>query len=309
MALMTSQHWKDQTRRGVLTPRSKTLEAIDKAFLAYDDAKKKSGQTTKAQTDLFKALIAWIETKGTDWRTSTRNSKIEAGGKGTVETLLNQLIDLNPAFRGEGAKFLSQNAPPPPPLMQLGARNTQKDVDGGWHEIPIQTQKNSCGPCSIRLVIKLVQNKDVGEDFLRDLVEMAEEGGAFGGSLGRGGVVISGGAHDWSPSGGGTWLVPAALAAVRPEIAISNSTNPDDLLRTTKKRPAIAVVSWSGGGMHYVVAAGPNRNGDQLIVLDPFYGVQAAPIGPTGLGNYQPVDSAGTVLATATWYNWVCKVN
>jgi hypothetical protein len=104
-------------------------------------------------------------------------------------------------------------------------------------------------------------------------------------------------------------MVPAALAAVRPTIPFSKSTNPDDLLRTTKKRPAIVVVTWTGGSKHYVVAAGPNERGDQLIVLDPFYGVQSAPIGPTGLGSYRPVDSTGKVLATGTWDNWVCKVD
>jgi hypothetical protein len=308
MPLMSSQHWKDQTKRGLFTPRSKSLETIDSAFVAYEDAKKR-GQTTKALTDLFNALIAWIGKKGNDWRSSTRNSKIEAGGKGTVETLLNQLIELNPVFRGNAAPYLAQNAPPPPPLMQHGAKNSQKDIDGGWHEIPVQTQENSCGPCSIRLVIKLVQNKDVDEAFLSELVEVVEEGGAYGGTLGQGGVLISGGAHDWSPSGGGTWLVPAALASVRPQFQCSQTTDVHDLLKTTMKKPAIAVVAWTGGGLHYVVAAGPNRNGDRLIILDPFYGTQSAPVVHGGLGNYQPVDSTGTVQATATWHPWVCKVD
>ncbi len=308
MPLMSSQYWKDQTKRGMFTPRSKSLEAIDSAFVAYEDAKRK-GQTTKALTDLFNALIAWIGKKGSDWRTSTRNSKIEAGGKGTVETLLNQLIELNPSFRGTAAPYLAQMAPPPPALMQLGAKTSQKDIDGGWHEIPIQTEKNSCGPCCIRLVIKLVQNKDVDEGFLRELVEVAEEGGAYGGNLGQGGVLQPGGAHDWSPSGGGTWLVPAALASIRPQIPCTLTTDAQDLLKTTMKKPAIAVVAWTGGGLHYVVAAGPNKNGDRLIILDPFYGTQSAPILPGGLGNYEPVDATGAVKSTAAWHAWVYKVD
>ena len=309
MPIMSRKHWMDQTRRGLLTPRSKRLEVIDQAFDAYQHAVKVKQGTTKAQTDLFNALIEWIKKKGATWRTSTRNSKIEPGGKGTVETLLNQLIEANPAFRMTAAPYLAQSAAPPPPLMQHGAKNRQKDEDGHWYEIPVQTKENSCGPCSIRLVLQLVRNEDVAEDYLRELVEVAEEGGAYGGTLGQGGVLQTGGAHDWSPSGGGTWLVPAALAGVRPPINCVNSTDAADLLRTTRQKPAIAVVAWTNGGLHYVVAAGPNRAGDKLTILDPFYGVQSVPIVRGALGNYQPVDpNTGVVQADGTWHGWVCRV-
>ena len=53
---MTFQHWKTQTSRGIMTPRSSKLKAIDKTFESYDLAKK-SGATTKAQVALFNALI------------------------------------------------------------------------------------------------------------------------------------------------------------------------------------------------------------------------------------------------------------
>ena len=310
--MMSSQHWKSQTKRGKLTPRSKRLKAIDNALDAYEQAKKSGSGTVKAQTDLFNALKTWIEHKGNNWKSSTRNSKIEAGGKGTVETLVDDVLKLNPAFRPQVAGYLSQAITPAPVLLQHGVKNKQKDEDGHWYEIPVQTQENSCGPCSIRMLIKLVNNEDADEAYLRELVEVAEEGGAYGGSLGGGGVVQSGGAHDWSPTGGGTWLVPAALDAVRPQIKCSHGIDTGVLLRTTKQKPAIAVVAWTGGGggLHYIVVAGKTSDQSKLVILDPFYGVQSVSIAGSTLADYEPKDpNSGNTLATGTWYNWVCKVD
>jgi hypothetical protein len=263
-----------------------------------------------AQTTLFDHLIEWIDSKGAGWKSSTRNSKLEPGGTGTVETLFNEVLALNPSFKMRAAPYLAKAAPPPAPLMQHGARNRQKDEDGHWYEVPVQTQENSCGPCAIRLVLKQVLNRDVDEEYLRELVEVAEEGGAYAGTLGQGGVLKTGGAHDWTPGGNGTWLVPAALESVRPAINCSTGTDVRALLRTSRNKPGIGVVAWTGGaGLHYVVVIGPNTSGTQVGILDPFYGLQSAPVAGDTLGNYQPKDADGTILATATWHSWVCKVN
>ena len=303
---MKSNHWITQTKRGAFTPRSKKLKAIDDALAAFELKK-----STPNQVTLFNALLAWLDSKGADWRSSTRNSKTEPGGKGTVETLLNDVIALNPQFQAKANKYLQLNAPPPPPLMAHGAKNRQKDGDGHWYEIPVQTEENSCGPCSIRMVVKQVKNEEVGEDLLRELVEMAEEGGAYSGSLGTGGVLQTGGAHNWSVTGGGTWLVPAALNAVKIPNSLTQADPIAILLSTTPKKPAIGVVKWdTGGGLHYVVAVGKNTSGNALTILDPFYGVQSVPVAGNVLSKYQPINvSTGAVLAVATWYPWVCKVN
>ena len=188
--------------------------------------------------------------------------------------------------------------------MQHGANNHHIDVDGHHYDLVVQNKENSCGPASIRTVIKLVKNEDVGEDYLRELVEVAEEGGAYSGSLGGGGVVITGGAHDWDPAGGGTWLVPQALNAAKIPCAQGASLAP--LLQTTNKKPAIAVVAWTGGGLHYVVVAGKTvKAPSRLVILDPYYGLQYA---PTAMNTYEPVDAQGKVLSRATWHPWVCSV-
>jgi hypothetical protein len=312
MPIMTRQHWKSQTSRGVFTPRSKKLEAIDDAFTAYENALKAKTGTTKVLVALFDAVLAWVAKKGDNWKTSTRNSKIEMpGGKGTVETLLNQLIEANQQFRMKASPYLGKVAViRPVVVVEMGAKVTQKDDDGGWHDIPIQTKDNSCGPCSVRMVIKKVKNEDVGEDLLRELVELAEEGGdAYGGTLGTVGVIGEGGAHDWSPSGGGTWMVPGVLQGMK--IPVASSTNPKDLLLATKSKPAIAVVEWTpNGGLHYVVVLGPNTARDRLMILDPFFGVQSAPISGGTPGTYAPINhNTKQPESTARWYPWVCRVS
>lgn len=306
--MMSSQHWKKQTTRGLMTPRSKKLKAIDDAFVDYENAVKRNQGTTQALTKLFDALMDWVGKKGAQWRNSTRNSKLEVGGKGTVEALLEQLIAKNPAFKVKAAPYLAKSAPPPPPLMQHGQKNQFKDEDGRWYEIPVQKEENSCGPCSIRIVIKQVRNTEVDEDFLRELVEMVEEGGAYGGSLGSGGVLQTGGAHDWSPSGGGTWLVPGALKSLHPPIACMQGTAVADLLKSSPSKPAIGVVAWDGGGLHYVVAVGLSKDKSKLKILDPFYGLQYAPVAGGAPGKYVPQVN-GVAQGSASWHPWVCSVS
>jgi hypothetical protein len=307
--MMTYNTWKTETKRGPLTPRSKKLKAIDDAFESYETAKK-SGGGTKQQVALFDALLNWINGKGAGWKGSTRNSTKDVSNKGTVERLLEDLTKLNPAFKVKAAHLLAAPTPPPRVVLEHGRKFNQRDADGSWHQINVQQKENSCGPCSIRMVIKLVNNEDVGEDYLRELVEMAEEGANYGGNMGDGGVVTTGGAHDWSPNGGGTWLVPAALKGVRPPINAVHTADQTDLLRTTKKRPAIGVVSWTNGGLHYVVVAGLVDGGKKLLILDPFNGVQHMDVtSGGGLSRYKPKDpNSGQQLAEALWYPWVCKV-
>lgn len=308
--MMTYQRWLSQTKRNPFTPRSDKLKAIDNALLAYEQAQQQQLGTTRALTTLFNALYAWIENKGANWKASVRNSKTDLTGKGTVELLLDQVLALNPAFRGKVGNYLTQSAPSPRPLLQLGNIIDETDEDGGWHKIPIQTQENSCGPCAIRIVIQLVNLEDVGEQYLRELVETIEEGPNYRGGLGKGGELVPGGAHDWSPNGKGTWMVPAVLDAVKPPIKSIYNTDLRLLFNTTKSKPAIGVVQWSTGDLHYVVVRGKNKNGDKLKILDPFYGVQSVSIVGGHLDNYQPIDkNSQQVIATASWYKWVCKVS
>jgi hypothetical protein len=293
--MMTFQQWKTGTERNVFTPRSTALKAIDTAFEKWEKTK-----STPNLLDFSKQVKTWITLKGDTWRTSTRNSN------GTVEKLVGDLAK-DPVV---GKDFV--------PLLQVKASNqkpgmgkviNQKDPDGHWHAVVFQTEKNSCGPACIRAIVRMIHNKDLGEDGLRALVEMAEEGAGYAGSLGQGGVVEASGVHDWGPGGGGTWKIPAALSYVDPPIKATHTKLTSTLLTTTKKQPAIAVVSWSNGGKHYVVVAGRlQKVPNAYLVIDPWYGLQQMPVTGNRIGLYKPVDAQGNVLSRGTWDGWVCKV-
>lgn len=80
MPIMKHSEWMAATRRGLLTPRSAHLVAIDDALAQYE--------RTKAALDLKslkKAVGAWCGSKGPAWKSSTRNSK------GAVEQLVQQV--------------------------------------------------------------------------------------------------------------------------------------------------------------------------------------------------------------------------
>lgn len=304
--MMKHSHWIARTKRNVFTPRSKLLEDIDNAL---KDHEKTPG--TKTRVTLFNALLAWLDAKGAGWRNSTRNSKVEPGtSKGTVEVLLDEVLALDPQFKLKAAKHLQATTPVVEPIIEIGARVRQKNEDNNWFDIPIQTQENSCGPCSIRIVAKLVKNVDVGEDYLRTLVEHAEEGGHYGGTLGDGGVVEGSGAHVWDLNGYGTWLVPEALDGLKMPNSLSKVPPSSELIAATSRKPAIGVVAWDTGGLHYVVSVGKTKAGNRITVLDPYYGIQSVPINGGQLGKYKPIDPISKVeKGSANWHPWVCSVN
>lgn len=293
--MMTFEQWKSGTERNIFTPRSTALKAIDTAFQKWEKTK-----STPNLLDFSKQVKTWITLKGDKWRTSTRNSN------GTVERLVADLAK-NPVVGKDFAPYLHVKATPQ--ATGVGKVGSFKDPDGHWHMVYFQTEEASCGPACIRNIVKMIHNQDLGEDGLRALVEMAEEGAGYAGSLGQGGVVEGSGVHDWGPSGHGTWLIPEALRCVNPSIKSVHTNLASTLLNTTRKQPAIAVVSWSNGGKHYVVVAGKlQQTPNAYLVIDPYYGLQKMPVTNGRIGLYKPTNAQGQVMATGTWDGWVCKV-
>jgi hypothetical protein len=89
--MISYKDWMDGTKRGILTPRSSQLKAIDTALKAYED----QGRTIASLKAVAEKLRVWIQFKGggDKWRQSTRNSN------GTVARLYNDLAQaLGPAF-------------------------------------------------------------------------------------------------------------------------------------------------------------------------------------------------------------------
>ncbi len=78
--IMSKSIWMKETKRGLLTPRSKQLTAIDNALEAYH------GSQNPINLGLLRKMIEnWMKSKGSSWRKSTRNSK------GTVSQLYRQV--------------------------------------------------------------------------------------------------------------------------------------------------------------------------------------------------------------------------
>lgn len=161
-----------------------------------------------------------------------------------------------------------------------------KDSDGRWHTIIDQVKGSSCGPACVRMVVKLVKGTDVGEEQVRQLVELSE--GGTSSVLASGTTTFTAGSHDWGNhgasgsgyGGSGTWNVGEALKALKiPTLSIPAGGAGASLSRTTKNKPAIAVVSWATGGLHWVVVAGKLKNG-HVLVLDPACGLKE--VDPTG---------------------------
>lgn len=183
-----------------------------------------------------------------------------------------------------------------------------KDSDGKWHSIVDQAKGSSCGPTCVRMVCKMATGKEVGEELVRKLVE-TDEGAATVSTITseKGGGATSGshnwGAHGgWGQAGGGAGSYSANLANVLKGLGLSKArvdtgTVGTALNNTTQKRPGIAIVSWTGGGAHFIVVAGKVSSGNYLI-LDPVYGLKYAAPGGASL---QYLPEAGV---TGTFLDW-----
>jgi hypothetical protein len=106
MAILDRGEWKRRTKRGLLTPRSSELEAIDRAMATYYDH-----PGIKALTTIKEALDAWIAKKGVNWSDSTRNTN------GAVDELKQAVESRLGGGKGGGlmkeAKKIVLDAPPP----------------------------------------------------------------------------------------------------------------------------------------------------------------------------------------------------
>lgn len=303
MAIMTAEHWKKQTAR-MLRKRSDELRAIDDALEAYHTKK-----GTPTLTSLVKAIEDWLKLKGNNWKASIRNSKLEAGGKGTVETLIDEVIKLLPAAAVTFNKYTSKPKMPVGQVMKNGALTNQKDIDGNWHALPIQAEGNSCGPACLRIVSKLVNNDDIGEDFIRELYEAAEEDTGYVGSLGTGGILESGGAHNWDDDGTSMTLMPKMLGAFNKPIKAEFFNYNQPLIHATKSKPVVLRIGWSDGSGHFVVTTGFNRARNRIIILDPWYGTQSITCDGSTIGDYKPIrHSDKKVLGTGEVSNFSVKL-
>lgn len=182
-----------------------------------------------------------------------------------------------------------------------------RDIDGKWHSIIDQSKTDSCGPACVRMLVKMIANKDVGEELVRSLIE-GDEGQAAVSTITseRGGAGVSG-SHNWgghggwgggNQFGGGTWNVVNTLKGLGVNSARVDTGYVRNAFRNTStRRPGMAVVGWNGGwnahgsqGLHWVVVAGPVSDG-RVLVLDPALGLQYADMSPA-IVQYTPINGS-----------------
>ena len=294
--------WMSETKRGVTTPRSTALKAVDAAFQAANDT-----QTcgTAAGTNLVNALKAWVAAqaaKGGNWRTSTRNATKDLQNRGTVERLMRDL-QAKAMFAGTFAQHLNAVAP-------VVAQNTNyapgkwqsvKDDDGNWHEFFYQEKGNSCVCASIVMMKRMINSlaaSQLSEQEIRGVLALAETGNLNEGISSVG--IAAQNHHKWDTTGTNLTqalktlqVKPHSVSAARQVAGNSGQGLLDTLNAATPKRPAMIAWLWSGGGGHATVCIGPTKDGGRLKILDPWTGIQYI---DNNVNNYTSYANTGTLL-------------
>lgn len=100
--MINYSQWMKETKRGLFTPRSTKLKAIDSAFKKLSLCNTPTKEM-KGKKQLIDSLILWLDSKDGKWEESTRNSK------GTLKKLIQ---DLSKTRYGKGklTKYLPQIA-------------------------------------------------------------------------------------------------------------------------------------------------------------------------------------------------------
>lgn len=283
--MMTFKTWKSETKRGITSPRSKALQTLDDAFEDYDKDKK----FTKKKV-LVDALIAWMGTKGDDWKDSIRNSK------GTVSQLLKDL-SADPTFAPKLSAYVQAVTATATVVAGYvpGKWERTKDVDGRWHDYVLQERGNSCGPACVAIVKRGFHNlaaNQISEEQIRGAVALAEGHRLNEGISTLGAQAIS--AHDWVNVGSNNaGLIqvlkksPAPVPNARDGGGLSAAAFLERLRQCTPRKPCIIGWNWQGGGGHWTVCAGPTKDGSQLLILDPWTGVEYIPNDALGYLSYQ----------------------
>jgi len=176
--------------------------------------------------------------------------------------------------------------------------------DGKWHYIDRQNLGHSCGPACVRMVVKMVTDKLMGEAYMAGLITVAELGSTPSDTNPLAGTTAA--AHDFDTAGS---AAPELVKALKDcKVSKAREANPATAAwgpvfsACSLKAPAIIRTVWQGGGgaAHFVVIAGPLAGqAGKILVLDPYYGVQQLDLAtPTVYTPRQGGGSAGLVLAT-----------
>jgi Papain-like cysteine protease AvrRpt2 len=291
--------WMNETKRGVLTPRSTELKSVDTAFETCKDTAS-AGQGSKIT--LATKLKLWMDAqarKGGNWKTSTRNATKDVMGLGTIERLMRDLQKdsaLANAFQAYVAAPLPVYGPKPDPSKYTpGKWDRSADRDGHWYDFIRQEKGNSCVCATIVMAKRAVHNlaaTQLSESEIRGVMALEETG-----NLNSGISSVSNAAqnhHKWDTQGTGAGPAlrvmkanPHGIASSRSAGASSGQGLLDNLNLVTRKRPALVGWRWTGGGGHFTMCVGPTDDGAQLIIIDPWTGINYIDNSLTNYTQYQ----------------------
>lgn len=170
----------------------------------------------------------------------------------------------------------------------------RRDKDGRWFEILLQAKDNSCGPACVLMIKQLIHSNakyQLREPEIRGLIAQAEHDRLHTGESSLGSETLA--LHDWRHVGScNTPLVkilksrPFPIPNVR-HASSAKTTLFEQLNSCSTKKPAIVGWAWLGGGGHWTVCIGPTGDGQELIILDPWTGINYVSNDPTNFVKYQ----------------------
>ncbi len=171
---------------------------------------------------------------------------------------------------------------PSVPGYTPGKWERAKDKDGRWHQYVLQERGNSCGPacvCILKRSFYRLASNAVSEKYIRGLVALAETGKLYQGISPMSLQAVN--AHDWKNAGannGGLIDVlrsnPHPIVKARDGGGKSRDALLTELRKCTQHKPCIVGWLWNGGGGHWTVCNGPTKDGTELVILDPWDGIQ-----------------------------------
>ena len=181
-----------------------------------------------------------------------------------------------------------------------GKYERRKDVDGHWHELILQQKGNSCGPACV-LIVKMAWHpgaKDkLREPEVRGIMALHESGKTHTGVSALSMETV--GLHNWKNVGSNRDPLLKALQSTpfpvpsARGVTLAAAAMLEALRACTPKMPAIVGWNWAAGGGHWTVCGGPTKDNSQLIILDPWEGVQYVQNTLSGFQTYQ--GGAGTM--------------
>lgn len=181
-----------------------------------------------------------------------------------------------------------------------------KDRDGKFHNYIMQKKGNSCG-CACVKILKTAWfpgARDMSEDVIQNQIALKESGAENTGQSLFDNLTTA--AHNWetTPDNPAAFEYALKCSPFAIKSAQVSSRTYDEFFKklqaATPNKPAMAGWLWASGGGHMTVCKGPTGDGNHLIILDPWNGIQYVPNDKVGFRTYQPVDESGSVTGNGT---------